>query len=85
MNRQATDVQLVEIAEQVEELLHGHPARFLARRLVTELSLRELERRVIRQMERNGIGGIRAERSLAEYRQERERLTARNDEPSGAA
>ncbi len=84
MNRQATDVQLVEIAEQVEGLLHGHPARFLARRLVTELSLRELERRVIRQMERNGIGSIRAERSLAEYRQERQRLGVQTEPPDAA-
>jgi len=84
MNRQATDVQLVEIAEQVEGLLHGHPARFLARRLVTELSLRELERRVIRQMERNGIDSIRAERSLAEYRQERQRLGIQTEPPDAA-
>lgn len=87
-NRQAMEVGLLEIAETLEDLLqaHGTPQeRRISRQLVNALSVYARERQVIRAIERNGLDSPWAIRSLDEYRRDRQRLAATNDEPSGVA
>jgi hypothetical protein len=72
MNHQSQEIQFLELAEHIEDTLKQ------AHELVSELSVYCLERKCIRQMDRNGVDSWRARRTLAELTQERERLTSRN-------
>ena len=60
------------MAEEVEDAMRK------VHDLVTRLDFYCLERKAIRQMDRNGVDSWRARRTLAELTQERKRLTSVN-------
>jgi hypothetical protein len=72
MNHQSTDTLILELAEEVEDGMKR------THELVTRLSLLSLERRALRQAERNGIESWRAQHTLRELDAERKRLTSKN-------
>lgn len=72
MNHQSQEVMLLELAEEVEDGMRR------AHELVKRLDLYCLERRAIRQMDRNGVESWRAKRTLHELDLERQRLASSN-------
>jgi hypothetical protein len=72
VNRQSQEVLFLELAEEVEDGMKR------AHELVKRLDIYCLERKAIRQMERNGIDSWRAKHTLRELDAERKRLVSEN-------
>lgn len=71
MQRQAEEVTLLDLAEELEDALHAGQipaAQRMARHLVTSLSVYAQERQLVRAIERNGLDAPSVVRSLDEYR-----------------
>jgi hypothetical protein len=72
VNRQSEDTLILELAEEVEDGMKR------AHELVKRLDIYCLERKALRQMERNGVSSWRAQHTLRELETERKRLTSEN-------
>ena len=82
--RQAREVALIDIAEELDTWLGGGSdvvAQRMARQLLRAISVYSREEQVLRTINRCGLDSPHAIRSLDEYRKER-RFAAGNDEPS---
>ena len=74
MQRQAEEVTLLDLAEELEDALHAGQipaAQRMARQLVNGLSMYAQERQLVRAIERNGLDAPSVVRSLDEYRKRR--------------
>ncbi len=76
MQRQATEVALIDIAEQVQDAMCAgdwETARRGNQQLIRALSVYARERQIVRTLERCGLDSPLGLRSLDEYRKERKR------------
>ena len=79
MQRQAEEVSLLDIAEELEDALHAgqYPAaQRMARQLCNALSVYAQERQLVRAIERNGLDAPSVVRSLDEHRRRKAGNTA---------